>query len=440
NALRERVASDLVGWPEGVPQALLHGRLAGRLATNLGFAPDVALWAVETWATALAGATERGTGGARGGASEDSRAVERDDLAPWPLRSDAADAYMACEGSGAPKVVLRVAPAPRGEKGAREFATIGAAVREAPAGARIVVAPGVYVEGIVIDRPLEIVAEGAPGTVVVEARDASCLVMEAGYARVQGLVLRGRTGPDGRTRFAVDVPQGHLLLEDCEITSDALACVAIRGRSAAPVLRRCHVRDGKGSGVFVQGGGTGTLEHCAVAGNALAGIEVGSEGQPTLRHCAILDSRGPGVYVSLGGGGTFEDCTISGNGGAGIEVGWHGAPVLRRCRITRNGLYAVRLYAGGGATLEACDLSENRLGPWDVAPGWVQHNGARASLRSTPSKPPSKPPSNPPSSVSATVARRNGHTSTQDVARGAARGAARGEDGDGDGPADGPPG
>ena len=45
NALRERVASDLLGWPEGVPQALLHGRLAGRLATNLGFAPEVALWA-----------------------------------------------------------------------------------------------------------------------------------------------------------------------------------------------------------------------------------------------------------------------------------------------------------------------------------------------------------------------------------------------------------
>jgi parallel beta-helix repeat protein len=151
---------------------------------------------------------------------------------------------------------------------------------------------------------------------------------------------------------------------------------------------------------------------------------VGSEGQPTLRHCAILDSRGPGVYVSLGGGGTFEDCTISGNGGAGIEVGWHGGPVLRRCRVTRNGLYAVRLYAGGGATLEACDLSENRLGPWDVAPGWVQHNGARATFGSA--------PSSTTSSVSATAARRNGHTSTQEVARE--------EDGDGDGPADGSPG
>ena len=91
-----------------------------------------------------------------------------------------------------------------------------------------------------------------------------------------------------------------------------------------------------------------------------------------------------------------------------------GAPVLRRCRITRNGLYAVRLSRRRGATLEACDLSENRLGPWDVAPGWVQHNGARASASA---------PSNPRAARS--VDRRNGHTSTRDVAREAAREAAR---------------
>ena len=342
---------------------------------------------------------------------------------------------MACEGSGAPKVVLRVAPAPRGEQGAGEFATIGAAVREAPAGARIVVAPGVYVEGIVIDRPLEIVAEGAPGTVVVEARDASCLVMEAGYARVRGLVLRGRTGPDGRTRFAVDVPQGHLLLEDCEITSDALACVAIRGRSAAPVLRRCHVRDGKGSGVFVQGGGTGTLEHCAVAGNALAGIEVGSEGQPTLRHCAILDSRGPGVYVSLGGGGDVRGLHHLRQRGrrdrGGVARGARLAPLpdhaeraLRRAPLRRRGghpggLRPLRESPRGPGTWRPAGCSTTGPGPPCAAP--------RAAPRAAPdsvSAPPRATGILPPGTWPGKRSR--------DVARG--------EDGDGDGPADGPPG
>jgi hypothetical protein len=288
--------------------------------------------------------------------------------------------------------VLRVAPAP----GAADFTAIGAAVGAATPGTRIVVAPGVYAEGVVLDRPVEIVAdrEAGEGRVVIEATETSCLRMETGYAVVRGLVLRGRTGLEHRTRFAVDVPQGHLVLEDCDVTSDALAGVAIRGRDACPVLRRCQIRDGKGSGVFVHHGGTGTLEDCAVVGNALAGVEIGNDGNPTLRRCVILDGRGPGVYVSLGGAGTFEDCTVSGNGGAGVEIGWHGGPVLRRCRVTRNGQHAVRLYAGGGGTFEACDLSENPLGAWDIAEGWLQHNGARASGRPASGRPASGRPAN----------------------------------------------
>jgi hypothetical protein len=61
-----------------------------------------------------------------------------------------------------------------------------------------------------------------------------------------------------------------------------------------------------------------------------------------------------------------------------VEIGWLGRPVLRRCRVTHNGQHAVRLYDGGGGTFETCDLSGNALGAWDVADGWVQHNGARA--------------------------------------------------------------
>jgi hypothetical protein len=375
NALRERVAVDLLGWPAGVPPALLHARLAQRLEASLGFAPDVARWTVETWAGALA-AVPGGAGGGlpappagRGGA--DARRPE------WPLRPEAEEDFVAFELAGFPRTVRRVAREP----GAAEFATIGAAIAGASPGTRILVAPGVYAEGIVLDRPVEIVPDrdAGPGAVVVEAAESSCLLMATGYAVVRGLVLRGCTGLERRTCFAVDVPQGHLVLEDCEVTSDALAGVAIRGRSACPVLRRCQIRDGKGSGVFVHEGGTGTLEDCAVVGNALAGIEVGRDGNPTLRRCVILDGRGPGVYVSLGGAGTFEDCAVSGNGGAGVEIGWLGRPVLRRCRVTHNGQHAVRLYDGGGGTFETCDLSGNALGAWDVADGWVQHNGARAN-------------------------------------------------------------
>jgi ribosomal protein L7/L12/sugar lactone lactonase YvrE len=53
SALRERVPDDLLGSHGGAPTELLLGRLAARLDENLGLAPDLSRWAVETWALAL---------------------------------------------------------------------------------------------------------------------------------------------------------------------------------------------------------------------------------------------------------------------------------------------------------------------------------------------------------------------------------------------------
>jgi hypothetical protein len=60
--------------------------------------------------------------------------------------------------------------------------------------------------------------------------------------------------------FAVDIPQGQLVLENCDITSNSRSCVAIHGATANPVIRRCQIHDGKECGVFVYKNGTGTVE------------------------------------------------------------------------------------------------------------------------------------------------------------------------------------
>ncbi|MDQ3701851.1 MAG: right-handed parallel beta-helix repeat-containing protein, partial [Chloroflexota bacterium] len=290
SALRERVVVDLLAWPAGVPQELLLARLSARLADDLGFSPEVARWAVETWAAALAEIPSPDglplttdlalTHLARGAAAPGDVALA-DHASDRPPPSARGVGQGPLRLPVAPGGVLRVASEP----GRADFTSIATAVRHAEPGMRVEVSPGVYAEGIVLDRLVEIVPappaapvqgdmkgdtpdsrpEGQPqGLVVVEAMETSCLRMETAYAVVRGIVLRGRAGPEHRTRFAVDVPQGQLLLEDCDLTSDALACVAVRGRTANPVLRRCHVHDGKGSGVFVHHGGRATLEDCAI--------------------------------------------------------------------------------------------------------------------------------------------------------------------------------
>ena len=53
NALKSRVAEDLIKTSAGVPLALVMGRLNQRLEDELGLAENAARWAVESWAWAL---------------------------------------------------------------------------------------------------------------------------------------------------------------------------------------------------------------------------------------------------------------------------------------------------------------------------------------------------------------------------------------------------
>jgi hypothetical protein len=52
-ALKEQVVVDLLADQNNVPSELLLGRLVKRIKDNLALADDAAIWAVESWASAL---------------------------------------------------------------------------------------------------------------------------------------------------------------------------------------------------------------------------------------------------------------------------------------------------------------------------------------------------------------------------------------------------
>src|SRR5262249_43511391 len=53
--------------------------------------------------------------------------------------------------------------------------TIGAAIKAARPGAEVRVRPGVYREGVVLDRDVTLVGDGPPDQVVIESAEADCL-------------------------------------------------------------------------------------------------------------------------------------------------------------------------------------------------------------------------------------------------------------------------
>ena len=86
-----------------------------------------------------------------------------------------------------------------------------------------------------IDKPLEILGDGPVADIEIQARGADALWFNANIGRVANLTFR-QAGGEGNWH-GVDISQGHLELEGCDISSESLAGVGIRN-SADPTLRR----------------------------------------------------------------------------------------------------------------------------------------------------------------------------------------------------------
>ena len=206
--------------------------------------------------------------------------------------------------------------------------TITEAIEAANPGDRILVRPGLYREGLVIEKPLEVIGDGNLGEVVVQASVKNALLFKATMGRVVNLTLR-KTGAG--LGYCVKIDQGRLELEGCDITSQGLSCVAIRG-GADPCLRCNRIHGGKFSGVVVRDNGQGILEDNDIFGNAIFGVEITRGGNPTLRHNRINKNGHEAIWVYEGGGGTIEDNDLSGNARGAWNISADSEPNLRRAR------------------------------------------------------------------------------------------------------------
>ncbi len=245
--------------------------------------------------------------------------------------------------------------------GQADFRSIGEAIREARPGTRVLVRPGTYAEALVLNKAIEIVGDGPADAIVVEATTGDCVLMQTEEAIVRGLTLRGRAGSRGAKFFAIDVPQGRLLLENCDISNDSLACLAIHGPMANPTVRNCRIHDSKdGGGVFVFDRGRGIIEKCDVFRNHLAGVEAREGSAPIVRGCTIRDNEnGGGALFGLDARGVVEDCDVFGNQLAGIEIKKQADPVVRHCKVRDGKQSGVYVHENGKGTIEGCEIAGN---------------------------------------------------------------------------------
>ncbi|MDZ8050376.1 MAG: right-handed parallel beta-helix repeat-containing protein [Aulosira sp. ZfuVER01] len=250
--------------------------------------------------------------------------------------------------------------------GSGDYKTISEAIKNAQPGTRILVRPGLYQEGVIINKPLKIIGDGPLASIIIENTNSNCILMQTDEAEVRGLTLRGFAGQKNNKYFTVDIPQGQLVLAECDITSDSLSCVSVQGATANPIIQQCKIHNGEQAGIFFQNNSRGTVEDCDIFGNGLSGIAIKENSNPTIQRCKLHDGKQGGVLIYENGQGTVEDCEISGHALSGVEIRTNGNAIIRRCKINQNKGRAIYAHDNGLGTVENCDLTGNSLGAFSI--------------------------------------------------------------------------
>jgi hypothetical protein len=383
SALEERVPADLLAASRSrTPQGVLLARLAARLHDDVAMEASAARWTVHTWALALGvisadeldtleQANEQANNQANNQANEQAneqaaRTTRQPPQASRTQTSPASQTNARARTSPPPAA----GPASSASSPARtsfvvaldgsgDFLTLTDAVRRAPANSLLLVRPGIYNEGLLIDKSLEINGDGALGEIIVRATTSSCLVMRADAAIIRNLTLRGQARAGGANNegfFAVDIMHGRPLFEACDISSDSLACIAIHNPTAAPLIRNCRIHHGVDSGVYAFDGAQGLIEACDISENANIGIAITSGANTSVRGCHIHDGADAGIVVWNRATATVEGCDIYANRRANVGISDASVATLRGCRIHDGDNTGVFLHRDGRATVEACNI------------------------------------------------------------------------------------
>jgi hypothetical protein len=343
SAAEERVPADLLAAGVGLPREAVLLRLARRLQDNLALEATAAKWAVNSWALAL---------GVISSVELEALEQERAELAPKSVAAPASAGRQPPQTRShhAAEIIVSVA-------GDGDFTSLAEALRAATPGARLLVRPGLYRESLVLNKLVELVGEGARAEITLTSADRSCILMQTDEAIVRGLTVYQELGDaDGTGFFALDIAQGRLTLEDCDITSRSLSCVGVHNAATAPAIRRCRIHAGADGGVYFFNGAGGTLEDCDIYANANVGVGITTRANPVIKHCAVHQGKHAGVVSWQGGLGVLEECEISGNAKADIGVSEGAELTIHRCRIYGGENSGVFVHQNGSASLAECDI------------------------------------------------------------------------------------
>jgi hypothetical protein len=267
-----------------------------------------------------------------------------------------------------PRTLPEDAPEPAGEedhgtdrllkvgKGrAGQWLSLRVALRQAPAGARVLVLPGVYHEALVVERDIHFVAS-EPGEVVLQGGAQPAVTVTAGRVRFEGFHFR----TEG-LGAAVRVEGGVLEASDGRIEAGGEAALDLAGGSAE--LRGMALEGERGVGLRV-GSAAASLTGCSLRGLPGGGLELDREARVKMEDCLVTECGFAGLLAFEGAEVRAERCRFEGNETSGVHA-HHGAKVeLVACALDANKGYGLSVLKGADVHLSQCSLKQQALAPY----------------------------------------------------------------------------
>lgn len=242
-----------------------------------------------------------------------------------------------------------------GKGGTGQWLSLRVALRQAPAGARVLVLPGVYHEALVVERDIHFVAS-EPGEAVLHGGAQPAVTVMAGRVVFEGFQFRTE-GPGA----AVKVEGGDLALSDGRIEAGGEAALDLAGGAAE--LRGMALEGDRGVGLRV-GAATASLTGCSLRGLPGGGVELDREARVRMEDCLVAECGFAGLLAFEGAEVRAERCRFEGNETSGVHA-HHGAKVeLVACALEANKGYGLSVLKGADAHLSQCSLKQQALAPY----------------------------------------------------------------------------
>ncbi len=244
--------------------------------------------------------------------------------------------------------------------GSGDYTSISEAIKNVSANSIIMVKPGLYQEFFIINKPLEIIGEGEKETVIIQCSNSYCFAMQTDYATVKNMTFKRLAGTEETDGYTIDIAQGNLVLEACDITSESLACIGIYGINTTPEISFCSIHGStKGSGVYIYENAKGLITDCEIYDNAFSGVAITSSADPLIKNSNIYNCKGNGFYSYENGKGSLENCNIYGNEASGISIYKFADPSINQCTINHGGIF---IDEDGKGTIKNCQILDTTFG------------------------------------------------------------------------------